>query len=204
MPVVFGYSIDSTLLGSTLFYSHRLFLFGMLFTGTIKLPNSTFCISKTTKPISTKFIYFCLTYTLLHISKLKEITSALLEIFVPKNCPIFFTLFFFFAQNYKSFKNNLLIFYFIQIWKANNAHLGLHFPRILRKIEGAIYYIIAIFSQFVVASTGCIINDKFLPNTIMLLKVDCLGGFLNQSNADELVINSASGCNCKNYKLTIA
>ena len=27
---------------------------------------------------------FCLTYTLLHISKLKKITSALLEIFVPK------------------------------------------------------------------------------------------------------------------------
>ena len=43
---------------------------------------------------------FCLTYTPLHISNLKEIASAILEIFVPKNCPIFFT-FFFFAQNYK-------------------------------------------------------------------------------------------------------
>ena len=30
----------------------------VLFTGTAKLPNSAFCISKTTKPISTKFIYF--------------------------------------------------------------------------------------------------------------------------------------------------
>ena len=43
---------------------------------------------------------FCLTYTLFYISKLKEIASAVLEIFVPQNCPIFFT-FFFFAQNYK-------------------------------------------------------------------------------------------------------
>ena len=73
----------------------------VLFTGTTKLPNSAFCISKTTKPISTKFIYF-LPYTLLHISKLKEIASAVLEIFVSKNCSIFFTFFFiFFAQNYK-------------------------------------------------------------------------------------------------------
>ena len=29
----------------------------VLFTGSKKLPNSTLCISKTTKPISTKFIY---------------------------------------------------------------------------------------------------------------------------------------------------
>ena len=73
----------------------------VLFTGIIKLPNSAFRISETTKPISTKFIYiFCLTYKLLYISKLKEITSALLEIIVPEICPIFFK-FFFFAQNYK-------------------------------------------------------------------------------------------------------
>ena len=30
----------------------------VLFTGTVKLLNSAFCISKTTKPISTKFTYF--------------------------------------------------------------------------------------------------------------------------------------------------
>ena len=30
----------------------------VLFTGTVKLPNSAFCISKTTLPISTKFTYF--------------------------------------------------------------------------------------------------------------------------------------------------
>ena len=30
----------------------------ILFTATVNLPNSAFCISKTTKPISTKFIYF--------------------------------------------------------------------------------------------------------------------------------------------------
>ena len=43
---------------------------------------------------------FCLTYTLLYISNLKEIASAVFEVFVPKHCPIFFT-FFFSAQNYK-------------------------------------------------------------------------------------------------------
>ena len=30
----------------------------VLFTGTVKLPTSAFCISKTTIPISTKFTYF--------------------------------------------------------------------------------------------------------------------------------------------------
>ena len=40
----------------------------VLFTGTIKLPNSTFHISKTTKLISTKFIYFLpYIYTTWHI-----------------------------------------------------------------------------------------------------------------------------------------
>ena len=74
----------------------------VLFTGTVKLPNSAFCISKTTIPISTKFTYFLpYIYTQLHISKLKEIALAVLEISVPENCPIFLIFFFFFAQNYK-------------------------------------------------------------------------------------------------------
>ena len=34
----------------------------------------------------------------------------------------------------------------------------------------------------------------------MLLKVDRFERFSNQSNVDELVINSMSGYNCKNYK----
>ena len=39
----------------------------VLFTGTVKLLNSAFCISKTTKPISTKFTYFLpYIYTTLH------------------------------------------------------------------------------------------------------------------------------------------
>ena len=41
---------------------------------------------------------------------------------------------------------------------------------------------------------------KIFPNTIVLLKVDCFKGFSNWSNVDELVINSMSGCNYKNYK----
>ena len=40
----------------------------VLFSDTAKLPNSAFCISKTTKPISTKFIYFLpYIYTTSHI-----------------------------------------------------------------------------------------------------------------------------------------
>ena len=60
------------------------------------------------------------------------------------------------------------------------------------------------FSQFVVAPTRCIISAmglKNFPNNIMLLKVDRFEGFLNRTNVDELVINSMSGCNYKNYKL---
>ena len=55
------------------------------------------------------------------------------------------------------------------------------------------------FLQFVVAPTGCIISAmvlKIFPNTIELLKVNHFEGFSNQSNVDELVINSKSGCNC--------
>ena len=64
----------------------------------------------------------CLTYTLLHISNLKEIASAVLEIFVPKNCPIFFT----FSSSshkitntFKSHKNNLPMYRFL----SNLEHL---------------------------------------------------------------------------------
>ena len=66
------------------------------------------------------------------------------------------------------------------------------------------YYDIAIFSQFIIAPTRCIINAmnlKIFPKTIVLLKVDCFKGFSNQSNVDKWVINSMSGCNYKNYKL---
>ena len=58
--------------------------------------------------------------------------------------------------------------------------------------------------NFLFAPTECIINAmdlKIFPNTIMLLKVDHFEGFSNPCNTDELVINSMSGCNCKNYKL---
>ena len=41
----------------------------VLFTGTVKLPNSAICISKTTTPISTKIIYFQpYIYTTVHIT----------------------------------------------------------------------------------------------------------------------------------------
>ena len=41
-------------------------------------------------------------------------------------------------------------------------------------------------------------NLKIFPK---LLKVDHFEGFSNWSSVDELVINSMSGCNYKNYKL---
>ena len=47
------------------------------------------------------------------------------------------------------------------------------------------YYDIAIFSQFVVAPTGCLLNAidvKFFLNTIVLLKVDHFKEFSNRSN----------------------
>ena len=80
------------------------------FTGTIKLPNSAFCISKTTKPISPPNLYiFCLTHT-----KLKEIASVFLKIFVPENCLIFFTFSLHKITNiFKSHKNNLPMFCFL-------------------------------------------------------------------------------------------
>ena len=80
---------------------------------------------------------------------------------------------------------------------------SLEFLRILRDLHTIILQI-KFFSQSVVTPTGCIINAmdlKILTKTIMLLKVDHFDGFLNQSNVDELVINSMTGCNCKNYKL---
>ena len=81
----------------------------VLFTGTVKLANSAICIFKTTLPISNLHI-FCLTYTQLHISKLKEIASVVLKIFVPENCPIFFT-FFFFAHNPSNTLTSLQLFH---------------------------------------------------------------------------------------------
>ena len=101
----------------------------VLFTGTAKLPNSAFCISKTTQEFLPNLYIFCLTYTLLHISNLKEIASAVLEIFVPKNCPIFFTFFFFLLLLRTKLQIHLspikITFPYIdcsQIWNTYKAH----------------------------------------------------------------------------------
>ena len=53
----------------------------VLFTGTIKLPNSAFCISKTTESISTKFIYF-LPYTYSYITSHIKILRKSLQHFM--------------------------------------------------------------------------------------------------------------------------
>ena len=88
--------------------------------------------------------------------------------------------------------------------KLIEAYIFLKFLGILIKIEGAMYYDIVIFSQFVAAPTKCTVNAmdlKIFPNIIVLLQVDCFKGFSNWSSIDKLVISSMSGGNCKNYKL---
>ena len=64
-----------------------------IISGTVKSPNSAFCISKTTQLISTQYAHI---YTTSHI----KIKGAFLEISIPVNYPTYFT-FYFFAQNYK-------------------------------------------------------------------------------------------------------
>ena len=75
----------------------------VLFTDTVNSPSAAFHISKTTMLISTKFIYFLpyiiINYFVYSVSKLNEIASAVLEIFVPENCPIFLTFFFLTLNN---------------------------------------------------------------------------------------------------------
>ena len=75
-----------------------------LFNGTIKLPNSAFLISKTKKLILPYLYIFCLTYDFLlcyfTYQNLKKSLNHFLR-FVPENCLIFFTSFFFFTKNYK-------------------------------------------------------------------------------------------------------
>ena len=183
----------------------------VLFTGTVNLANSAFCISKTTKPISMKFIYFLpYIYTTSHIkiegncfSTSWDICSWKLSNFLH----IFLLLGTKLQIHLSCVKIIFPCFGFFQIWSTNNVHLGLHFPKILRNSNrkwGSYILYRKFFSQFVIASTGCIVNAmdlKIFPNHMMLLKVVCFEGFSNQSNNDELVINNMSGCNCKNYKL---
>ena len=69
----------------------------VLFTGQIQPSVSPKLLSR----FLPNLYIFCFTYTLLHISKLKEISLAVHEIFVPKNFSIFFTFSLFFTQNYK-------------------------------------------------------------------------------------------------------
>ena len=102
----------------------------VLFTGTASCQIQPSVSPKFLSQFLPNLYIFCLTYTQLHILKLKEIALAVLETFVPKNCPIFFTFFFYKITNtFKLYKNNLPMF---QIWNTYNAHWGLHFPKILR------------------------------------------------------------------------
>ena len=134
--------------------------------------------------LSTKLYTFYLTYALL-ISKLKEIASAFLEVFVPGNRLhiFFFSSLHKITNIFKSYEKTFPCFNFLQIWNTNNSHLGLHFPKILRNSKknwGSYVHNIAIFLQFVVAPTRCIINAmdlKIFPSTIILVKVNRLKDF---------------------------
>ena len=86
----------------------------VLFTGIIKLPNSAFHISKTTKPISTKFIYFLsYIYTTSHIKIEGNRFSSSWEICYWK-LPNFLHIFLHKITNiFKLHKNNLLMFWFL-------------------------------------------------------------------------------------------
>ena len=64
----------------------------VLFTGTVQLPNLAFRISKTTKPIFTKFIYLFSAY-IYTTSHIKEIASAFLEISCSWKLPNFLHIF---------------------------------------------------------------------------------------------------------------
>ena len=134
----------------------------VLFTGTVKLPNSAFRISKIAKQICTKFIYF-LPYinTTSHIkiegnhfSKSWDICSwklpDFLHLFLHTKLKIYLI----------RIKINLSSFDFFHIWSTNNAHLVLHFSKILKgsKLRELYTIIMQFFSQFVVAPTRCIIN----------------------------------------------
>ena len=72
----------------------------MLFNGTVKLPNSVFLISKTKKLIL-PYLYFSALH--IHYFTYQNLRKSLKHFlrFVPENCLIFFTSFFFFTQNYK-------------------------------------------------------------------------------------------------------
>ena len=71
-------------------------------------------------------------------------------------------------------------------------------------IEGAMYYnttnFFTICRRTYRMHHQCY-GSKNFSNTTILLKVDRFEGFSNQTNVDELVINSTSGYNYKNYKL---
>ena len=122
----------------------------VLFTGTVKLLNSAFCISKSTKPISTKFIYFLpYIYTTSHI----KFEGNLLRYLFLKIAQ-FSSHFSFYSPShkitnvFKSCKITFQCFNFFQFWNTNNAHLGLYFPKILRYSTKKMRELYTTISQF--------------------------------------------------------
>ena len=112
----------------------------VLFTGSVKLPNLAFCISKTTKPISTKFTYVLpYIYTTSHIKIEGNSLSSSQDICswkLPDFLHIFLLILRTKLQIYLScIKMTFPCFNFFQIWNMYKAHWGLRFSRILRKFK---------------------------------------------------------------------
>ena len=85
----------------------------VLFIGTANSSFSTPCIFITTVLICAYVHILCSPCTQPHIPNLKKIYLIIHKVFVPENCPVFFTFFFFFAPfqktNFESTEDNLLV-----------------------------------------------------------------------------------------------
>ena len=108
----------------------------VLFTGSIRFLNSAFRIFKITTPISNEFIHFLpYIYTTSHIkfeinrfSSSQKICSRKLSNFL-YTCLLLWTKL---QIHLSRVKITFSYFHFFQISNTNNAHLGLHFLKVLR------------------------------------------------------------------------
>ena len=111
----------------------------VVLTGTVKLLNSAFCISKLQSWFLPNLYMFCFIYlyTTLQIKMEGNCSRLSWNIHYWK----LLTFFFYFAQKLQILlnwvKTNFSCFNYFYIWNTYNAHLSLYFPKILRNFEGA-------------------------------------------------------------------
>ena len=96
----------------------------MLFTGTTNLPFSTPHIYLYNQFLSNSHTYYMLSIYATFIPNLKKLGPVVHKIYTPKNCPIFFTFFFFTPFHKSNFEPTKNIHQFL----SNLAHLHIrHF-----------------------------------------------------------------------------